>query len=387
MRNIVFGAIVGIVIGMVAGTSVIAPRLDQGRLEAEATPDTDAADRARAVLPKDLVPPKHRWTLVSAYRFDLPHYGTLATRVGDKMRALFPGEIDIRSYMPDTLVRVSEMLEAVREGSLEAVFAPPGMWVRESPVLGLMGGAPFGLPAPALLAWYDHGGGAEFHARAYDSLGLVGLACGLDGARLPGWYRYPVTGPDSFDGLRVAASGLPALVLERLGAKTQSLPPSDLPAALKLRVVDAVHGLAPVADLALGLDNFARYTYWPAWHHQGGFVDLIINPAAWDVLTPATRDALRAVCDANLRHALTAADRQVGPLKQLQKRGFTAKPWPAPVMAALLRAWNEVIAAQSTKDPQFSKAYTSQIAFRDTLAIWRDLADLPPGAAKRPPVK
>ena len=166
-------------------------------------------------------------------------------------------------------------------------------------------------------------------------------------------------------------------MLKRLGADPRILAPTDLVTAMKLEVVEAAHGLTPSADRNLGLGAHAKHTYWPAWHHQGGLIDLVVNRAAWDSLTPRLQAAVRTVCDGNLRHAVAATEDQFESLKALQKAGFEAKPWPENVWTALRRAWGKEVVTQSTKDADFSKAYRSAVAFRDSLEIWQELSRLP----------
>ncbi len=370
MRNGLIGIVIGLVIGMVVGSSIIAPRLPKAPSDPLATrPDPIAAAVGA---------PEHRWNLASTFPADLPLYGDLIDRLTRRLRTVLDGTLDLRVYKPDTVVPVDDVLDAVASGRVEATFASPGQWTDEIPVLGLFGGPPFGPPPSVLLSWYRNGGGAAFHAAAYARRGVIGLPCGLDGPLVAGWFRRPLTGVDSFNGLRVAASGFEATILSRLGAEVRDLAVSDLVPALKLRAVDAVFGITPAADRALGLGRGASHTYWPAWNHQGGLLDLVINRKAWESLDARQRATLRALCEANLAEGLAAAENQIGALKEMQKSGFKARPWPPAVLDALKAEWLALADDLAAGDPAFATARASLGRFLKSHEIWRDLGYLPP---------
>jgi TRAP-type mannitol/chloroaromatic compound transport system substrate-binding protein len=48
------------------------------------------------------------------------------------------------------------------------------------------------------------------------------------------------------------------------------------------------------------------------------------------------------------------------------------KKWSPEIMAAIEKAWNEVIAEESAKNPQFKRVFASYSKFRADYAIWRD---------------
>ncbi len=372
MRNMIIGIVIGLVVGMVVGSSVIAPRLTTAMSPPGAAPAAPAVPAIKTVRAPD-----HRWNLASTYPDDMPLYGALVDRLSTRLHEALEGRLDLRVYKPDSIVPVDGVLDAVADGRIDATFASPDRWTGESPVLGLFGGAPFGPPPWVLLSWYRTGGGVAFHAAAYADIGVVGLPCGLDGPQVPGWFRRPLTGVESFRDLRVAASGLEAEVLRGLGAQVTRLAMTDLVPALKLHAVDAVFGKTPAADRSIGLGRTAPHTYWPSWHHQGGLLDLVVNREAWEALDPSAQASLRAICEANLAEGLAAAENQFGALKDMQKAGFKARPWPPEVLAALRAEWTAVAERLAEDDPTFEKAARSLDRFLATHEIWRDLSVLP----------
>ena len=51
---------------------------------------------------------------------------------------------------------------------------------------------------------------------------------------------------------------------------------------------------------------------------------------------------------------------------------MTIKKWPPEFLAAYEKAWNEVVAEQNAKSPEFKKAWDSYSAFRKDYSIWKD---------------
>jgi TRAP-type mannitol/chloroaromatic compound transport system substrate-binding protein len=66
--------------------------------------------------------------------------------------------------------------------------------------------------------------------------------------------------------------------------------------------------------------------------------------------------------------------KQVPAIKEFQSKGVTIHTWSPEIMAALRKAWIEVVAEQSAKSPEFKKGWESLEAYRKQFKIWKDLA-------------
>ena len=53
----------------------------------------------------------------------------------------------------------------------------------------------------------------------------------------------------------------------------------------------------PMMDLSLGFHQVAKFYYFPGWHQQATFGDLIINQVKWDLLLPTQKAQVEAACD------------------------------------------------------------------------------------------
>jgi TRAP-type mannitol/chloroaromatic compound transport system substrate-binding protein len=65
------------------------------------------------------------------------------------------------------------------------------------------------------------------------------------------------------------------------------------------------------------------------------------------------------------------------------ENGVENKYWRPKMLEAFEEAWNEVVAEESEKDPEFKKIFDDLSAFRANYAIWNEWAYLPRPGTKR----
>jgi TRAP-type mannitol/chloroaromatic compound transport system substrate-binding protein len=59
-----------------------------------------------------------------------------------------------------------------------------------------------------------------------------------------------------------------------------------------------------------------------------------------------------------------------------EKNGVQIRRWSPEIIAAYEKAWNEVVAEESAKNPNFKRIWDSYAQFRRDYAIWRDMGYL-----------
>ena len=190
MRYIIVGIVIGGVIGVMLGTTIIAPRLDQSAKQLNARASNSSLERkprevqitsqsnldlARVKLNK----PNVVWRMASAYSGDLPQLGSLAKRASQNIWKVSNGEIEIKFFGPGTLVPSSEMFDAVASGAIDAAYSTPGAWADKEPALQLFSGVPFGPSSSEYLAWIYFGGGQQLLDEIYHPHGIQSILCGM----------------------------------------------------------------------------------------------------------------------------------------------------------------------------------------------------------------
>ena len=76
--------------------------------------------------------------------------------------------------------------------------------------------------------------------------------------------------------------GLGAIVIDKVGGSTQLLACGDIYPALELGTIDSTEFAMPAIDLELGFYQIAKHYYFPGWHHQSTFKELMINLEKWN---------------------------------------------------------------------------------------------------------
>ena len=168
--------------------------------------------------------------------------------------------------------------------------------------------------------------------------------------------------------------GLGARAMNKLGVATQLLAPGDIFQALQLGTIDATEFSLPVMDQKLGFHQVAKFYYFPGWHQQATFLEFYINRKKWDSLSDQHKAMIEAACGELTRDVIAEGEAtQFRAMAEMRdKNGVQIKQWSPEIMAAIEKAWNEVIAEESAKNPQFKRVFESYSKFREDYAIWRD---------------
>jgi TRAP-type mannitol/chloroaromatic compound transport system substrate-binding protein len=169
--------------------------------------------------------------------------------------------------------------------------------------------------------------------------------------------------------------GLGAKVMAKLGVATQQLPPGEIRRALETGAIDAAEFSLPAMDQLLGLQQVARYYYFPGWHQQATFFDLYINKARWDALSGQDQAIIELACGDTVREIIARGEAaQWKALKQMQTEGVQLRRWSPEILVAFENAWNQVLAEESEANPNFRRIYDSYAAFRANYRIWHYLS-------------
>ena len=367
MRGFISGLVIGLVIGAVL--AVTAPS-SNAPLQYDGPTTKGAKKKWETNI---------RWKMASAFPGDMPVAGNLARTFADRLKITSNGEVDIEFHEPGALVPTLDLLDAVASGAVESGFASPIMWGNKSPALELFGAVPFGPDTKEFLAWWHTGGGKKFYNNLYHQMNVHGILCGTTGIAGGGWFARQISQATDLKGMKVAASGLAATIYRTIGAKPIRLAPADISAKAQKNELDGVSFSMPSIDRYLDLDNFAKYYYFPGWHQQSGFYDLIINLGKWNDLSQRQRIMIEMACAANIQEGIALGEgTQFKALKDIVIRGVEVKKWPSGVTEAMRQAWAKVVREKSAADKNFRRVFSSLKKFREDYSIWRELGELKP---------
>jgi TRAP-type mannitol/chloroaromatic compound transport system substrate-binding protein len=144
-------------------------------------------------------------------------------------------------------------------------------------------------------------------------------------------------------------------------------------------VIDASEWVGPHEDLNLGLQNTARYYYYPGWHEPGTVSEFGFNRQAYEALPGDLRRILDlAVAATQVVGFMDFHTKNARALERI-KTEFKGKvelvQFPAPVLRDLKKIATEVIRAHSETSPMAKKVYASFTRFQGVLGPWDHVAE------------
>jgi TRAP-type mannitol/chloroaromatic compound transport system substrate-binding protein len=327
-----------------------------------------------AVLATDAQAQKVRINVASVYPTNLPLIGEGATRLAQRIARASGGTIELKIHEPGALVPAMQAIPAAARGSVDAAWASPGFFSGTDSAFNMFSTVPFGPGMGEYLAWMYYGGGLDIARDLFAKHGIHNVPCGITPPEASGWFRKEIKSVRDLKGLKMRFFGMGARVMEKLGVSTQLLAPGDIFQALQLGTIDATEFAMPVMDQKFGFYQVAKFYYFPGWHQQSSIVDLDFNKKKWDSLSEAHKAIVEQACGDTMRDIIAEGEAvQWKAMKEMrEKHGVQIKRWPAEIMQAYEKAWGEVAAEESAKNPNFKRAYDSYSKFRSDFSLWRE---------------
>ncbi len=315
---------------------------------------------------------KARWKLHSAWGSNVPHLGTSAVRYTEQIGRMSGGDFRLKFFEPGALVPANEGFDAVSKGSLETAWTTAGYDVGKYPALAFFTAVPFGPSMGEYFAWKKFGGGDDMQREIYAKHDIHQMDCFAIGPETSGWFKNEITDLEQLRGMKMRFFGLGARVMQKIGVSTQLLAGGDIFPALEKGVIDATEFSMPAMDIKYGFYQIAKNNYFPGWHQQVSVSQLLTNMDKWNGLPDKFKALLEVGCGDSI-HNTYAETEYVNPFAMVEmgeKYGVITRRWKDDQIAVFEKAWNEVIAEDSAKDPLFKKVYDSYAAFRKAYAKW-----------------
>ena len=321
---------------------------------------------------------KVRWKLPVAFGTQLPALGDNALFLAEKVAATSGGSIVLDVYEPGAVVPPFSIVEAVKEGKVDAGYTWLGYDQGIIPASVLFGAVPFGMEPWEYAAWWYYGDGRALGEEVYGALGIHLIFCGLIGPETAGWFRDEIKSLDDIKGLKIRFAGLGGMVMQELGASVTMLPGGEIFQALEKGAIDATEFSMPAIDARLGFDRVVSYNYFPGWHQPFTAFHLVVNSTSWEALAKSQQAALDTSCTAAVVNSLAKGEALQGAvIEEFRAKGVKVRSLPEPLLRELLRVTERVLEQQRARSPEFSRVLDSQQAFSRSYANWKRLGFLP----------
>jgi len=286
----------------------------------------------------------------------------------DRVHAMAGKDLRIDLLSVDSVVKTSQMQDAVHRGVLDGAHYVAAYWYSKSKVASLFGTGPcYGWSSQEMLGWIYHGGGMDFFNELMGKLGLnlVSFFNSAMPAQPLGWFKEEIKSAAQLKGLKYRTVGLAADVMLEMGMSVVQLPGGEIQPAMKSGLIDAAEFNNPTSDKDFGMQDVSKFYHLASFHQSQECFEITFNKKKFESLSQEHQNILRYASDAESadfywNNTLRYAD----DLISLQKdSGVHVFRTPDDVMAAQLKAWDVVVERISAEDPFFAKVAESQKAY------------------------
>ena len=253
-------------------------------------------------------------------------------------------------------------------------------WTAREPAVEWFTAVPFGMNPQGMAAWYYQGDGLKLWEETYAMFNLVPRPGPASAPQMAGWFRKKINTIGDYKGLKMRiGTGQGGKVVVRAGGTVVLTPAADIYAALERGVIDASEWVGPHDDMKLGLQNTARYYYYPGWQEPGNTSEFSFNKKAYDSLPAELQRILDHAAAAVQVYGLTDFHVKNAVALERLKSEFKGKvellPLPAPVLRDLKKLAAEAAREESEKTPMARKVYASFTKFQALVAPWDRVAE------------
>ena len=275
------------------------------------------------------------------------------------------GSLKIDLLPVNSVVKTSQMQDAVHRGVLDGAHYVPAYWYSKSPAASLFGTGPcWGWSAQELLGWIQYGGGMQLFNKLMGSLGLnlVSFFNSPMPAQPLGWFKEQIKKSSQMKGLKYRTVGLAADVLGEMGMSVVQLPGGEIQPAMKSGLIDAAEFNNPTSDSDFGMQDVSKHYHLASFHQSQEAFEITFNKKKFDGLAPELQKILEYASEAEnsnffWHNTLRYADDLV---KLKNKLGVNVYRTPDSVMADQLKAWDVITDKFSKKDAFFKEVVDSQ---------------------------
>ena len=296
----------------------------------------------------------------------------------DRVHAMAGSALKIDLLAVNSVVKTSQMQDAVHRGVLDACHYVPAYWYSKSKSASLFGTGPcFGWSSQEVLGWVNYSGGQELFDELMGDLGLnvVSFFNSPMPAQPLGWFKEEIKSAAQMDGLKYRTVGLAADVLLEMGMSVVQLPGGEIQPAMKSGLIDAAEFNNPTSDRDFGMQDVSKDYHLASFHQSQEFFEVSFNKKKYDKLPAELQAILKYASEAeNSNFYWHNTKRYADDLQTLQnEQGVNVHRTPDSVMQAQLDAWDIVVDRISGEDAFFAKVIESQKVYAENVMGYLNL--------------
>ncbi len=296
----------------------------------------------------------------------------------DRVNAMAGDALQIELLPVNSVVKTSQMQDAVHRGVLDAAHYVPAYWYSKSTVASLFGTGPcFGWSSQEVLGWVYYGGGQELFEKLMAKLGLnlISFFNSPMPAQPLGWFNEEIKDSSQMVGLKYRTVGLAADVLLEMGMSVVQLPGGEIQPAMKSGLIDAAEFNNPTSDRDFGMQDVSKHYHLASFHQSQEFFEVTFNKDKYDGLSDELKAILKYASEAENSNFYWHNTRRYADdlVKLATEQGVNVYRTPDSVMADQLNAWDVVVERLSGEDEFFAEVIASQKAYAKTVMKYLNL--------------
>lgn len=329
--------------------------------------------------PHVIAQPKFQWRMPTTWSSALDVMQGSAHEMARVVEEMSGGRLRIEVFPAGQIVPGLGCFDAASQGTVEAFMGASYYWAAKDPAVQWFAAVPFGMNTEGMTTWYFQGGGMKLWEETYAAFNLVPRPGVSTGPQMAGWFRRKINSVMDYKRLRMRIPGLGGKVMARAGAAVTLMPGGEIYGAFERGVIDAAEWVGPHDDLKLGLQNAARYYYYPGWQEPATVLEFVFNKKAHEALPVDLRRILDHAVTASHVYGLAEYEARntvaLDRLKTEYKGKVEVTPLPTRVLRDLRKLSGEVIREESEKSPMARKVYASFAKFQAQLSPWRHISE------------
>jgi TRAP-type mannitol/chloroaromatic compound transport system substrate-binding protein len=289
----------------------------------------------------------------------------------ERVDKLTAGQVKIEALAAGQIVPPFEILDATHKKVIDGGHGISYYWVGKNKAATLFSNTPAGIAGMDhmdFLGWIYEGGGLEMWWDFYQKelkLNVIAFPILPSSPQAFGWFKRPIKNLADFKGMKCRQTGIVAEVYQRMGMQTVNLPGGEIVPSAQRGVIDCAEWVGGIEDLRLGLPQVWKYHYTPGMHESASIGEIIINTDVWKGLTAQQQEAFRsAATETFVRWGVKWQKQNAEAIEEMRtKYGTQILRTPPDILIAFLKAWDEIAAEESAKNPFFKKVLDSQRAY------------------------
>ena len=296
----------------------------------------------------------------------------------NRVNEMSGGALTIDLLPVNSVVKTSQMQDAVHRGVLDAAHYVPAYWYSKSKAASLFGTGPcFGWSSQEVLGWVHYGGGQELFEELMADLRLnvVSFFNSPMPAQPLGWFKEEIKDASQMIGLKYRTVGLAADVRLEMGMSVVQLPGGEIQPAMKSGLIDAAEFNNPTSDRDFGMQDVSKHYHLASFHQSQEFFEVTFNKETYEGLPSELQAILKYASEAeNSNFYWHNTKRYADDLVTLRdEQGVNVYRTPDSVMSEQLKAWDIVIDRISGEDDFFAKVIDSQKTYAENVMNYLNL--------------